>query len=65
MHFSAQLLVKYENMNRQEEYQSDGDAAMKDQNDGDLVEDHSEQAGSEGNYISASSNHRFAPSFFR
>ena len=36
-------------MNRQEEYQSDGDAAMRDQDDGKLIQDHAEQAGSEGN----------------
>ena len=46
---SAEFLMKHENMNRQEEYQSDGNAAMKDQNDRELVQDHSEQAGSEGN----------------
>ena len=47
---SAEFLMEYENMNRQEEYQSDGDAAMKDQNDGELVQDHSEQAGGEGDH---------------
>ena len=46
---SAEFLMEYENMNRQEEYQSDGDAAMKDQNDGELVQDHAEETGSKRN----------------
>ena len=37
-------------MDRQEEYQGDGDAAMENQNDGELIQDHAEQACSEGNH---------------
>jgi hypothetical protein len=47
---TIELLVKYENMNRQEKDQCDGDAAMENQNDGAPVQDHAEQTGSEGNH---------------
>ena len=45
---TIKLLVKYENMNRQKKYQGDGKAAMKNQNDGKLVEYHTEQATGKG-----------------
>ena len=55
--------MEYENMNRQEEYQSDGDAAMKDQNDGELVQDHSEQAGGEGDHNQCKQQPSFCTQF--
>ena len=48
--FLLQLLMIYKYMDRQEEYQGDGDAAMENQNNGAPVQDHAEQAGSEGNH---------------
>ena len=47
---TIKLLVKYENMNRQEKDQCDGDAAMENQNDGELIQDHAEQAGGKRNH---------------
>lgn len=45
---SAEFLTVYEKMDRQEEHHSDGDAAVEDQNDGKLIQDHAKQAGGEG-----------------
>jgi len=42
--------MKYKYMDRQEEYQGDGKTAMENQDDGELIEDHAEQSGSEGNH---------------
>jgi len=48
--FLAQLLMKNKDMNCQEKYQSDGDTAMENQNNGELIRDHAEETGGEGNY---------------
>ena len=50
-------------MNCQEEYQSDGDAAMENQNDGELIEDHAEQSGSEGNHSQCKQQPSLCPQF--
>ena len=42
--------MKYKYMDRQEEYQGDGDAAMENQDDGKLVQNHTKQTCCEGNY---------------
>ena len=36
-------------MDRQEKDQCDGDAAMENQNDGELIQDHAEETGSKRN----------------
>ena len=41
--------MKYKYMDRQEEYQGDGDAAMENQNNGELIQDHAEETGSKRN----------------
>ena len=41
--------MKYKYMDRQEEYQGDGDAAMETQNTGAPVQDHAEETGSKRN----------------
>ena len=46
---SAQTFVKHEDVDRQEKYQRNGDGPMEDQNKGDMIQDHPEQAGGKGN----------------
>ena len=46
---TIELLMKYKYMDRQEEYQGDGDAAMENQNNGELLQDHAEETGSKRN----------------
>ena len=41
--------MKYKYMNRQEKDQCDGDAAMENQNNGELILDHAEETGSKRN----------------
>ena len=41
--------MEYENMNRQEEYQSDGKTAVEDQKHRNMVENHAKQSGDKGN----------------
>ena len=47
---SAEFLMKYKNMNCQKKYQSDGKTAMENQDDGKLVQNHTKQAGGEGDH---------------
>ena len=50
-------------MNCQEEYQGDGDAAMQDQNNRMLVQNHAEQACSEGNHNQCKQQQAFCTQF--
>ena len=45
-----QLLMKNKYMDRQKKYQSDGKTAMENQNDWKLIQNHAEQACSEGDH---------------
>ena len=42
--------MEYKNMNCEEEYHSGGDAAVEDQNDWKLAQDHTKQTGGEGDH---------------
>ena len=43
-----QLFVEHENVDRQEEDQGDGDRAVEDEYHGELIQNHAEEAGGEG-----------------
>ena len=55
--------MKHENVNREEEYQGDGDTAMQDQNNRMLVQNHAEQACSEGNHNQCKQQQSFYTQF--
>ena len=50
-------------MDRQEEYQGDGDAAMENQDDGKLVQNHTKQAGGEGDHNQCKQQQSFCTQF--
>ena len=60
---AAYLPVEHKNMNCKEEYQSDGKTAMENQNDGELIQDHAEQACGKGNHNQCKQQQAFCTQF--
>ena len=63
VHFLAQLLMKNKDMNCQKKYQRNGNAAMQDQDNGELIQNHPKQAGSKRNHDQAKKQPAFCAQF--